>query len=273
MTAPKSSGWYDDPDDPTKLRYWDGILWSDRTMPKLAPGLEHVGEARPESEREHTPPAGRGEPAREYQAHWGPEQFDERSRPHEDRRRDYNAPFLPGHTPNESGQWETVGQFASLPRRIMSTIVDWLMVAFIGSLVLSPFLSGTLEKLDAYNRSQMQSMQNGSTPPPITSEIMVSVFGVLGLLTLLMVLYDAVMTTTRGRTLGRMICGTHVASVNGEKVSFPKALVRAFIKWFAAIFGLLGMLLAAIVVLVAIGNDKRQGLHDKAAGTVVKRTR
>ncbi|MBD4204884.1 DUF2510 domain-containing protein, partial [Xanthomonas citri pv. citri] len=24
----RPSGWYDDPDDDTQLRYWDGILWS-----------------------------------------------------------------------------------------------------------------------------------------------------------------------------------------------------------------------------------------------------
>ena len=43
--APVSSGWYDDPRDATQLRYWDGILWTERTMPKLRPGLDHVGEA------------------------------------------------------------------------------------------------------------------------------------------------------------------------------------------------------------------------------------
>lgn len=36
----RASGWYDDPDDPTHLRYWDGILWSDRRTPKIKPGLE-----------------------------------------------------------------------------------------------------------------------------------------------------------------------------------------------------------------------------------------
>lgn len=33
------SGWYDDPDDPDQLRYFDGILWTERRMPKRAPGL------------------------------------------------------------------------------------------------------------------------------------------------------------------------------------------------------------------------------------------
>lgn len=27
-----SKGWYDDPDDPDKLRYWDGSQWTDRFL-------------------------------------------------------------------------------------------------------------------------------------------------------------------------------------------------------------------------------------------------
>ena len=39
MSAP--SGWYDDPQDPTHLRYWDGVLWTDHRTPKAppAPGI------------------------------------------------------------------------------------------------------------------------------------------------------------------------------------------------------------------------------------------
>ncbi|MBO3181743.1 DUF2510 domain-containing protein, partial [Dermatophilus congolensis] len=27
----RPSGWYDDPDDPELLRYWDGVLWTEHT--------------------------------------------------------------------------------------------------------------------------------------------------------------------------------------------------------------------------------------------------
>ncbi|MGL4744396.1 MAG: DUF2510 domain-containing protein, partial [Dermatophilaceae bacterium] len=29
--APTAPGWYDDPDDPSLLRYFDGVLWSAHT--------------------------------------------------------------------------------------------------------------------------------------------------------------------------------------------------------------------------------------------------
>ena len=35
MTQP--SGWYDDPQDPSQLRYWDGVVWSSHVTPKVSP--------------------------------------------------------------------------------------------------------------------------------------------------------------------------------------------------------------------------------------------
>ena len=30
-------GWYDDPDDPTRLRYWDGAAWTSKVADKTPP--------------------------------------------------------------------------------------------------------------------------------------------------------------------------------------------------------------------------------------------
>ena len=35
MTQP--AGWYDDPTDPSQLRYWDGVVWSSHVSPKVSP--------------------------------------------------------------------------------------------------------------------------------------------------------------------------------------------------------------------------------------------
>ena len=37
MSTPERAGWYDDPEDDSQLRYFDGIIWSDRTGPRRAP--------------------------------------------------------------------------------------------------------------------------------------------------------------------------------------------------------------------------------------------
>ena len=38
MTQP--SGWYDDPQDPNQLRYWDGVVWTGHVSPKVSPTVE-----------------------------------------------------------------------------------------------------------------------------------------------------------------------------------------------------------------------------------------
>jgi hypothetical protein len=35
VSAP--ANWYDDPEHPTQLRYWDGVAWTDHRAPKPAP--------------------------------------------------------------------------------------------------------------------------------------------------------------------------------------------------------------------------------------------
>ena len=76
MTQP--SGWYDDPQDPSQLRYWDGVVWSSHVTPKVSPTVEqsHIGmpygvtpaSARPQSPGSRgaqgapTAPGGYGSP-------------------------------------------------------------------------------------------------------------------------------------------------------------------------------------------------------------------
>jgi uncharacterized RDD family membrane protein YckC len=33
----QAAGWYDDPKDPSQLRYWDGVVWSSHVSPKVSP--------------------------------------------------------------------------------------------------------------------------------------------------------------------------------------------------------------------------------------------
>ena len=270
--TPKPSGWYDDPHDPTQLRYWDGILWSDRTMPKVAPGLEHVGEARPESELPHTPAAGRGEPAREYPAHWGPETFDRNRAPHVD-----GAPHLPhlAHTSHPhptsraSVRQGNAATPAGLGRRILSAMIDWFLVLFLSSLFMPLLLSGQVDTLKAFNESQMQSIQNGAQPPAVGSDVIQAYFAVFGFLTLLLIAYDFIATQTSGRTLGRLAAGTRVVPRTGDTKSPVRVLLRSIVKWAPAILGFAGLPLAALTLLAGLSNTARQGLHDKAGGTQV----
>jgi uncharacterized RDD family membrane protein YckC len=39
----QEAGWYDDPQDNSNLRYWDGVQWTNHTSPKQRPGREQAG--------------------------------------------------------------------------------------------------------------------------------------------------------------------------------------------------------------------------------------
>jgi uncharacterized RDD family membrane protein YckC len=76
-------------------------------------------------------------------------------------------------------------------------------------------------------------------------------------------IYYAVMESTPVQaTLGKMILGIKVTGIKCECLSFGRATARYFAKIFSAVFLCLGFLMAA-------WTQKKQGLHDIIAGTLV----
>ena len=94
--------------------------------------------------------------------------------------------------------------------------------------------------------------------------------------------YFVVLTTAFGATLGKMALGMRVVGADGNKAGVGAVVIREVIVRSSgailAIFlgqetgGGIGLLVGLIVVFVILIDDKRQGLHDKAAKTFVVRT-
>jgi uncharacterized RDD family membrane protein YckC len=82
------------------------------------------------------------------------------------------------------------------------------------------------------------------------------------LTTLVIIGYYTFFWTLVGFTPGKAILGLKVARKNGSKVSFGRALVRFFAYWISAIPLFLGF-------FWVLWDPKRQGWHDKIAGTQV----
>jgi uncharacterized RDD family membrane protein YckC len=80
--------------------------------------------------------------------------------------------------------------------------------------------------------------------------------------TLVVIGYYTFFWTLVGFTPGKAILGLKVARKNGSKVSFGRALVRFFAYWISAIPLFLGF-------FWVLWDSKRQGWHDKIAGTQV----
>jgi uncharacterized RDD family membrane protein YckC len=78
-------------------------------------------------------------------------------------------------------------------------------------------------------------------------------------------LYEAFMQSSSYQaTLGKMIFGMKVTDLNGNRISFERATGRHFAKWLS------GMILGIGYIMVGF-TDRKQGLHDLLAGTLVRR--
>ncbi len=78
-------------------------------------------------------------------------------------------------------------------------------------------------------------------------------------------LYEAFMESSSYQaTLGKMVCGLKVTDLYGNRISFERATGRHFAKWLS------GMILCIGYIMVGF-TERKQGLHDMLAGTLVRR--
>lgn len=80
-------------------------------------------------------------------------------------------------------------------------------------------------------------------------------------------LYFALMESSpRGATVGKMVVGLRVVTEQGQRLTFLNATGRFFAKFISAIILFIGYLMVAF-------TDRKRGLHDIIAGTLVVKVR
>jgi uncharacterized RDD family membrane protein YckC len=103
----------------------------------------------------------------------------------------------------------------------------------------------------------------GFTQMTDPSLIMASIGPIVAGLFVIQWLYCALMeSSSKQATLGKMALGLKVTDLNGERISFGKATGRFFGKFLSY------MILYIGVIMVAF-TQKKQGLHDMLANTLV----
>jgi len=86
-------------------------------------------------------------------------------------------------------------------------------------------------------------------------------FGLFGLLS---ILYFIILDVVWGGTIGKRLMGLDVQLEKGGKISIGKSFIRNISKIFA-----LFLFLDWLIAVVTAGNDRRQKLTDRWAGTTV----
>ncbi len=82
--------------------------------------------------------------------------------------------------------------------------------------------------------------------------------------------YETTMVGLLGRTIGKLATGTRVVHAgDGGRVGWGAAFMRSLVPVAFGAIPQVGAVLSLGVYALAFGNPRRQGLHDRAAGTLV----
>jgi len=101
----------------------------------------------------------------------------------------------------------------------------------------------------------------------VSEEQMMALAGSMGLLAVISIvitwLYFAIMESSKNQaTVGKMVLGLKVTNLNGDPIGFGQATGRYFGKIISALIMYIGFIMIAF-------TEKKQGLHDMIAATLV----
>lgn len=138
-----------------------------------------------------------------------------------------------------AGFWIRVA--AAIIDGIILSVVFWILIFLLGALILGA-----------------GSDPDFSSGAAIAGGIGIYAFALVGY-----VLYFSIMeSSTRQATFGKMAVGIKVGDQSGNRISFANALGRYFSKIISGLILYIGFMMVG-------WDDRKQGLHDKIAGTFV----
>jgi uncharacterized RDD family membrane protein YckC len=152
-----------------------------------------------------------------------------------------------------------LGYYAGFFGRVTAMLIDSIIVS-VTFISITWFVSVTITML------QLRSFLGYSIHMiPNSADIIETIFGptVGGILTLgYIIFYYVFFWSIRGQTPGKYLLGVRIVTTQGNRVTPLKCLVRFLAMFISAVpFGL--------GFLWVIFDDRRQGWHDKIAGTLV----
>jgi uncharacterized RDD family membrane protein YckC len=151
--------------------------------------------------------------------------------------------------------------YAGFWLRFAAYIIDYIIIWVVQSFIFVPVL-GVMGITFASKMSDPESMSEAETIGAAMS--FAAVMGATALLTsVIAILYWSLMESSKYQaTIGKMALGLKVSDVDGKNLDFVKSLIRNICKIIS------GMILG-IGYIMAGFTEKKQGLHDIIAGTLV----
>jgi len=273
MTQP--SGWYDDPQDASQLRYWDGVVWSSHVTPKVSPTVEQstIGMPYGVSPAAARPPGpgsqgARGNPV--APGDYGPAQQWPQGGP---------MPTY-GQQPGWQSNLPTTPDGVVLSgwwKRVLARILDNIIVSIVALPLTFAPMRQAVDVLQGYFQQIVNAVEAGSSTMPTQPDALSGPLLQIGLTILVLnLVYEIAFLTRTGATPGKRVVGISVRL--RDKPGPPTLAVvlkRTAVKQggdiagLVPVLGLFGSVFSAVDALWPLWDVKKQAIHDKAAATNV----
>ena len=168
----------------------------------------------------------------------------------------YGAPASGGYAPPgyAAPAYPAAVQYAGFWRRFAASIIDGLIFGAIQTVIQLGLMAAGVLDLDA------ATADVGSTE---YVRYMLVVYGLSAVMFVAQIAYFALMeSSSRQATLGKMVLGIVVTDYAGGRISLGRAIGRNLSKIVSSIILCIGYLMIAF-------TEKKQGLHDMMASTLV----
>ena len=262
----QAAGWYDDPQDPSQLRYWDGVVWSSHVTPKVSPTVEQstIGMpygVAPAASRPQTPGSRGAQGAPIAPGGYDPARQSQQIRPMPAYGQQLGWQSHPSTTPDGvplAGWWLRV-----LARLLDGLITSLLSLPFTGWFYYRYFVG-----VMGWSNDLAAQTAAGSAPiapfPPANVLIYAFAASIIGIV--ISATYEVFFLSRSGATPGKKIAGISVRLRDQAGPLPMKAVLGRTACYFG--FSLVGIV-STIDVLWPLWDDKKQAIHDKVVGTNV----
>ena len=151
--------------------------------------------------------------------------------------------------------------YAGFWLRFVAYVIDYIIVYVMQSFIFIPVL-GLLGITFASSMGNVGNMSEAETFGMIGS--MMAIIGATALLTtIIAILYWSLMESSKYQaTVGKLALGLKVTDMEGKNLDLTKSLIRNVCKIISGMIIFVGYIMAGF-------TEKKQGLHDIIAGTLV----
>jgi len=169
------------------------------------------------------------------------------------------APTAPGVVTPYSTAVAAPVRYAGFWVRVLALIIDAIIVSFLTTplslmIMFSTGLRGAFMRNHGEFNPADIALQAGAIALLVCATVAIKA------------IYEAALTSSsRQATVGKMALGLRVTDLNGQRITFARALGRFFAKYISSLTLGIGYVMAGF-------TERKQGLHDMIAGTLVVRS-